>query len=155
MDVVNGFHAQVGDSQFLALRQSRENLIVEVALRIQRFPPRPDDVAGHQYGGRESVAARLVQQIGFYVCLLDSIVAEGMTGLFFGGWDLHAWTMYPDRAAVQEVLDLPTQRIDELSRAVQRKRDHVDHDIRFQIVDALAKRPSLVLCISIRCNVLD
>ena len=56
----------------------------------------------------------------------------------------------PDRAAVQEVLHLAAQRLDQLLGAVQREADHVDHDLAVQGADALAE-----VAVSLGCGTID
>ena len=46
MDVVHRFEAKVRQDHFLTASQPSENLGIEMAGRIQRFPARSDDVSG-------------------------------------------------------------------------------------------------------------
>src|SRR5690606_8865550 len=73
-----------------------------------------------------------VHQVRLDGRLLDAVLAERAAGLRFGGRHLDAWPVNPDRAAVQQVLDLPAQRLDQVLRAGEREADHVDHDVRLQ-----------------------
>src|SRR5919199_3428452 len=107
------------------MRQAREDAGIKVAARIEGRPAGADDVPGMHNGRGEPLAARLPQQIRLYRRLLDPIVAEGAARLVLGGRHLYARSMDPDGAAVQEVLHLAPQRLDDLLGARDLEADQV------------------------------
>ncbi len=64
---------------------------------------------------------------------------------------LHARTVAPDGAAVQQVPGLPAQPVDERGRGVEGEADEVDDDVRSQVGDAAGNGAVAVL----RCPIGD
>jgi len=149
VDMVDGLHTDVGQREFLAMRQLLVDGRVEVALRVERYPARPDDVPRVQARGREVVQARLAQQVGFDGRFLDAVLAEGPARLGLGRRHLDARPVHPDRAAMQEVLDMPAQRPHQVLGAFQGEADHVDHDIGMQLDEAWPKRAGAILGLAV------
>jgi hypothetical protein len=88
------------------------------------------------------MAARLVQQIGFDFSLLRAVFAERAARLRFRSRYLHARPMHPDRAAVQQMINLPAHGFHKLAGAIQREADQVDDDIRALVEHALTELPA-------------
>jgi hypothetical protein len=118
MDVMECLHPQVRYGEFLPAGQSFEYFWVEVTGRVHGDPAGPHDLARVQDRCRKAVAAGFVEQVVLDLCLLGAILAEGIAGLVFRCWDLGTVTMHPDSAAVQEVVHVPTQGLDQLAGAL-------------------------------------
>ena len=140
VNVVDGFHAQVGEQDFLPLGQAAKDGRVEVAFRVERVPAGADDVTGVQRGGGEAKPSRLVHEILGDGELLDAVFAKGMARLVLGGGDLDAGAVGPDGPAMQEHLHLAAECLDQLLRARQREADHVDHDVGLEVANLRAER---------------
>src|SRR5580704_9323767 len=100
VDVVHRFEPEVWQNHFFAASQAPENLGLEMAGRIQRFPSRSDDVPGMQQRGWESGETGFPQQVLFDCGLFNTIIAEGPARCVFGGRHLNAGAMDPDRSAM-------------------------------------------------------
>src|SRR5262249_47892728 len=81
----------------------------------------------------KSMAPRLGQQPGFDLGFANAVLADRPPRLLFRDRNLDARTVHPDRAAMQELLHAPAQRLDELLRAFQRVRREIDNAIGLQV----------------------
>jgi hypothetical protein len=111
MDVMHGLHPQIRERQLFSARQFLKNHRVEIAGRIHDNPARSHDVTRMQHGGRETVPARLIQQVRLDGGLVDAVLPKGTPGLLFGGGHAHTVSVDPDGAANDEMLHLAAQRL--------------------------------------------
>ena len=137
--MVDSFQPKVGQRDFCALGQLTEDRRVEVAGGIEWHPPWPDNVTRMQQGRGKAIAPRFVQQVTFNRRFLDAVVTERAARGSFGGRHGDAGAVNPDRAAMQKVLHLAAQGLDQLLRTGQGKTDHVDHNVGIQCPNLLAK----------------
>jgi hypothetical protein len=143
MDVVHRFEPEVWQNYFFATRQAAENLGIEMAHGIKRFPTRPDDVPGVQQGGWKSSEAGFPQEVFFNCGLLHTVLAERPARCLFGGRHLNAGAMDPDRSAMEKMLDLTAERFNQLLRAFRRKANQVNQRVRPQRANAFPKSPTI------------
>src|SRR5271165_1749569 len=91
---------------------------------------------GMQQGGGESCETGFSQQVRFDSGLFCTVIAERPSGCVFGCRYLNAGSMDPDRSAMQEMLDLPTERFDQMPRAFRREANEVNHHVWLQRPDS-------------------
>jgi len=149
------FKTDIRERKLFSLSQRGEYLWIEVARRIERIPPRTNDMTEMQSRGRESVSARFVQQICLDRGLLDAIVANGTAWLRLRGGHLNAITVGPDRAVKQVMLYLASQCLHQMLSAFQRKADHINDNIGLEIANLLPKRPVLIFSNTIQRDLAD
>jgi hypothetical protein len=85
-------------------------------------PTWTDDVTGMNDGCRKRILPRPLDQIRLYSRFLDSVVAERTPRLHFGGRNLDAGAVYPDRPRVQKMSHLSAQGVYQMPRACPVKR---------------------------------
>ena len=112
-------------------------------------------MAGMGYARREAMPAGLVEQIGFDCRLLRAIAADRPSRCHLSGWDLDARAVHPDGAAVEKMLHIAAQRLDQMLSALESKADHVDDDVGPQRPDPAAERAGLFLGVPVRHQCFD
>ena len=110
VDMVDGLHAEIGNSQRFAAHNGGEDLRIKVALRVDGVPALAHKVAGMQDCYWERIVARLGQEVTLNLCLSESVVSKWSAMSRLGSGDFYAVSMNPDRAAVQKLDDPSPQR---------------------------------------------
>jgi hypothetical protein len=108
-----------------------------------------------QQSRRKTMPPRLIEQIRFDGGFLDAILSERMLGLIFNSWHNRAGAMRPDRAAVEKMLDMATQRLDKLLGACQGKADHIHYNIGLKLQNSLTEKPCRILRLFIDNDLLN
>jgi hypothetical protein len=108
-----------------------------------------------EHRGRKPVLTRFMKQVGFDGSFLGAVFAKGASRLIFRRRNLSAVTVYPDGAAVKEVLHAPPQRLDKLAVAGFGETNQVDYDVGLEIADSRRKCARLILALTIRNHLLD
>src|ERR1700741_1987262 len=105
VNVVYRLEPKIRERQRFALSQRFKYCRIEMPRRVQRVPPRTDNVSRVQNRYREIVRTRLLQEVSFDRGLFYAILAKWSARLFLGRGYQHTWAMDPDRSAVQEMLN--------------------------------------------------
>src|SRR5262249_55325702 len=106
-------------------------------------------------GGRKAGPPGLAEQKVLDFGLLRAIAAEGIFGLVFGRRDRGVVAIDPDGTAMQELLHLAAQRLNDLPRARQSEADHVDDDVGPEIANARAECAGCLLGVTVGDDRLD
>src|SRR6185312_10973507 len=138
------FHSEIRQQQLGSLRKRGEGDGIEMAGRSHRRPTGSGDVTRMDERRVKSVPARFGQQISLDGGLVDAIFAERPARLLFGGGHYGARAVHPDRSGVEEVLNLATQRFDQMARAGRGEADHVDDDLAAEAPDRGAETSLLL-----------
>lgn len=77
VNMMHRLHPKVRQRNLLTPRDSREDPWVEVPLRIDRVPSRPNQVTRMQHRRRKAMIARLAQQIALNLRLPNPILTKG------------------------------------------------------------------------------
>src|SRR5258708_1379289 len=93
-----------------------------------------------QDSGRKASAPGFPQQILFDGCFPATILAKGFRRLILPRGRLHTGAMHPNRAAMQEMTHVSTQRIYKLPRTLERIAGQVDDCIWARVEDTPAKQ---------------
>jgi hypothetical protein len=139
VNVMNGFHPEVGKRQLFTIFQALEHCGIEMSRRIEWWPTATDDVSGMQYGRSNQVLPHCLEQPFLDCRLFDSVVAEWIARLGFSGRNYRAVPMDPDRTAVKEQYVAVPQRLNQMLRALDGKANEVDDDVWAETGNTFAK----------------
>jgi hypothetical protein len=106
-------------------------------------------VTGVQDRCRKAGAACLPQKICLDGGFIDAILPEGTPGLSFHRRHLDAGTVNPNRAAMQEVLHLPPQRLNQELGTFEFKTNHINDYIGCQFSNLIGEGACLLSLSSI------
>ena len=120
---MNGFQAKVGQCKFLALCQSFEDLWIEVANRIDRWPSWTRNMSRMQYSDRKIIFSGLGEEQLLNLGFFYDIVSEGISWLAFNCRNLDAISVNPDCAAHEKLLYLSTEGLHEEPCTIRLKTD--------------------------------
>ena len=132
MNVMQRLTPKIRKRDFLPARERRKNLRIKVRSGVERRPPRSHEMPRMQDGGRKAIFRVTCQQVFLDSRLASSILADRPARSVFGYRNLDPHPVHPDGAAVQKLFHTPTQRVDQLPRAVQGVTGQIDHRLRAQ-----------------------
>src|SRR4051812_13325307 len=111
---------------------------------IQWIPARADQVPRMQDHRTCTPSPSSVEEKFLDSCLLDSVVAEWMSGRVFGRRHDGRTPVHPDRAAMEQQRLARLQCVQQLLRARWSKADEIDDRIRPERSDPLAECPRCI-----------
>src|SRR5947208_2708816 len=86
-------------------------------------------------GGGKVPDSRFIEQIALDRGLANAVVADRIARMLLRSGNFNGGTVYPYGAAMQELLDAPTQCFYQLNGAFNRVRGQIDDAIRFEIAN--------------------
>ena len=110
---------EIGQRQLLAARKLAKTYGLKWPAGFSGAQPGPTIWPGCTMVAGKAAAAGLIEQEGLDRRLLDAVLAERPARGGLGGRDRDGMAVHPDRAAVEEVLHLAAQRLDQVLGARQ------------------------------------
>ena len=144
--VVHRFHPQIGKDQLLTIREPREHRGVKVSGRVERRPPRTDDVSGMENRRSNSFATRRLEQPFFDRRFSYSVIAKRLARQRLDGGDDGAVSVDPGGSAVQEQWIAFLQRLNQVLRTLKREANQIDDDVRAEGVNVVSECAGGFLC---------
>jgi hypothetical protein len=154
MDVMHELGAAPGHLERLTGRERLPHGWIGVAERIDRLPPRADDVPGMDRCGEQASGGGLLLEHPRDAFLLDAVLVERRSTRTFGDRQLVTGSVSPQRTTVHQVAHLTVESFDQRPRGFKGEANQVDDDVRVLRENCLAERAFGVFPLPIGHNLL-